>query len=121
MGAGYQTGCVRTCHLSESYLPVLGVPYHAICIPTYHHRVPTSLNSPLLTCRFHGFMAVSIPVHVHQLDSIGNENRQTSSSHQQTIVGVDEPRRGVKLCVVQSTRVHEWGLWLRNPISIMFR
>ncbi|GFX60578.1 hypothetical protein TNCV_3061511 [Trichonephila clavipes] len=38
---------------------------------------------------------VSIPVHVHQLDSIGNETRQTRqhvSSHQQSYVSVDGPR-----------------------------
>ncbi|GFX52138.1 uncharacterized protein TNCV_547971 [Trichonephila clavipes] len=49
---------------------------------------------------------VSIPVHVHQLDSIRNETRQTRqrvSSHQQSNVGIDGPRRGIKLCVMQST------------------
>ncbi|GFX98026.1 uncharacterized protein TNCV_4906761 [Trichonephila clavipes] len=53
---------------------------------------------------------VSIPMHVHQLDSNENETRQTRkriSSHQQSNVGVNGPKRGVKLCVVQSRRVHE--------------
>ncbi|GFU86414.1 uncharacterized protein TNCV_1417661 [Trichonephila clavipes] len=61
---------------------------------------------------------VPIPVHVHQLDSIGNDTRQTRqrvSSHQQSKVGVDGPRRGVRLCVVQSTRVHEWTSALKSP------
>ncbi|GFV61433.1 uncharacterized protein TNCV_2937751 [Trichonephila clavipes] len=61
---------------------------------------------------------VSIPIHVHQLDSIGNETRQTRqrvSSHQQSNVGVDVPRRGVKLCVMQSTRVHEWVFGFEIP------
>ncbi|GFS53663.1 uncharacterized protein TNCV_730801 [Trichonephila clavipes] len=31
MGAGDQTGCLYTCHLSESYLDVSGVPYHTNC------------------------------------------------------------------------------------------
>ncbi|GBM27614.1 hypothetical protein AVEN_27280-1 [Araneus ventricosus] len=54
---------------------------------------------------------VSIPVHVHPPDTIGNETRQTRklfSSHQQFNGGVGGPRRGVKLCAVQSTTVHEW-------------
>ncbi|GFU23441.1 hypothetical protein TNCV_4447491 [Trichonephila clavipes] len=48
----------------------------------------------------------ALPARVHQLDSIGNETRQTRqrvSSHQQSN-GVLEPRRGVNLCVVQSIR-----------------
>ncbi|GFY03728.1 hypothetical protein TNCV_3666381 [Trichonephila clavipes] len=39
--------------------------------------------------------AVSLPVHVHQLDSIGNKTRQTwqrVSSHQQSSVGIGLPR-----------------------------
>ncbi|GFT90074.1 uncharacterized protein TNCV_3102491 [Trichonephila clavipes] len=51
----------------------------------------------------------SIPLHVSQLDSIGNETRQTRqrvSSHQQSHVGVDGPRRGAKSCIMQSTRIH---------------
>ncbi|GFW37926.1 hypothetical protein TNCV_4631271 [Trichonephila clavipes] len=46
---------------------------------------------------------VSIPVHVNQLDSFRNETRQIRlrvSSHQQSNIVVDRPRRGVKLCVV---------------------
>ncbi|GBM12899.1 hypothetical protein AVEN_114973-1 [Araneus ventricosus] len=49
---------------------------------------------------------VSIPVHVHPPDTIGNETLQTRqlvSSHQQFNGGVGGPRRSVKLCAVQST------------------
>ncbi|GBN83485.1 hypothetical protein AVEN_222795-1 [Araneus ventricosus] len=54
---------------------------------------------------------VSIPVPVHPPDTIGNKTRQTRqlvSSHQQLNGGVVGPRRGVKLCAVQSTTVYEW-------------
>ncbi|GFU39379.1 uncharacterized protein TNCV_1716521 [Trichonephila clavipes] len=65
---------------------------------------------------------VSIPVHVHQLYSIGNETRHSSQlvySHQQCNIGVEEPRRGVKLCVVQSTMVHndEAQFWLNGYVN----
>ncbi|GBN26157.1 hypothetical protein AVEN_253070-1 [Araneus ventricosus] len=55
---------------------------------------------------------VSIPVHVHPADTIQNETRQTRqlvSSHQNLNGGVGGPRRGVKLCAVQSTKVHVWA------------
>ncbi|GFY15946.1 uncharacterized protein TNCV_1285911 [Trichonephila clavipes] len=61
---------------------------------------------------------VSIPVPIHQLDSIGNDsrqNRQRISSHQQSTVSVDGSRLGVNLCVVQSTRVYEWAFGSENP------
>ncbi|GFX91980.1 uncharacterized protein TNCV_5004441 [Trichonephila clavipes] len=82
----------------------------------YHHRDTNSLNSPLLTSRIHE--VVFIPVHVHQPNSIGNETRQTRQrvcSHQQSNVSVDGPRRGVKPCVVQSTRVLEWAFGYKSP------
>ncbi|GBN59396.1 hypothetical protein AVEN_202009-1 [Araneus ventricosus] len=103
-------------YLSETSLDVLGVSYQAQCsknqkLAPYHHRGSTRLNSPLLTCRgpwIHE--VVSISVHVHLPETIGNETRQTRqhvSSHQQTNGGVGEPRRDIKLCAVQSTTVHE--------------
>ncbi|GFW59215.1 uncharacterized protein TNCV_2781461 [Trichonephila clavipes] len=58
-----------------------------------------------------------------ELDSVGNENLQTRqrvSSHQQSNVGVDGPRRGVKLCVGQSTRVHEWVFGSESPYRWCF-
>ncbi|GFU71460.1 uncharacterized protein TNCV_2378471 [Trichonephila clavipes] len=61
---------------------------------------------------------VSIPTHIHPLDSIRTKTRQIrqrASSHQQYNVGVDGPRRGIKLCVVQSTRVHEWNFGFERP------
>ncbi|GBM98241.1 hypothetical protein AVEN_116367-1 [Araneus ventricosus] len=56
---------------------------------------------------------VSTTVHVHPPDTIGNETRQTRqlvSSHQQFNAGVGGPRRGITLCAVQSTAVHEWDI-----------
>ncbi|GFS53926.1 uncharacterized protein TNCV_3761511 [Trichonephila clavipes] len=86
-------------------------PYHAnytrpIPSHSFHHleQSPVDMWGPWIHEVF------SIPVHVNQLDSIGNETRLTRqrvSSHQQSSVGVNAPRRGVKLCVVQSTRVHK--------------
>ncbi|GFV72011.1 uncharacterized protein TNCV_2459441 [Trichonephila clavipes] len=77
MGAGDQTGCMRTYHLSESYIDVSGVPYHANCkrpIPLQSlHQLDESsvdMQGPWI------HEIVSIPVHVHQLNSIGNETRQ---------------------------------------------
>ncbi|GFW76404.1 uncharacterized protein TNCV_1581831 [Trichonephila clavipes] len=48
MCAGDQTGCLRTSHLSQSYLDA-----------PYQHRASTSLNSSLLKCRVYGFMRLS--------------------------------------------------------------
>ncbi|GFT98276.1 uncharacterized protein TNCV_2903781 [Trichonephila clavipes] len=78
MGAGDQTGCLRTCHLSELYLDVSGVPYHANCtrpIPSQSlHQLeqsPVDMQGPWI------HEVVSIPVRVRQRDSIENETRQT--------------------------------------------
>ncbi|GFQ68017.1 uncharacterized protein TNCT_1911 [Trichonephila clavata] len=116
MGAGDQTRRLRTCPLSESYLDVSGVSYHGNCtclMPSQSlHQLEQSPDD------MQGPEFVSIPVRVHQLDSIGNETRQTRqlvSSHQQSKVGVDRPRRGVKLCVVQSARVYEWAFGSESP------
>ncbi|GFT66501.1 uncharacterized protein TNCV_2966921 [Trichonephila clavipes] len=111
MGAGDQTGCLRTCHLSESYLDVSGFPYPANCTrhipPQSLHQLeqsPVDMQGPWIP------EAISMPVHIHQLDSIGKETPQTRqrvSRLQQSNVGVDGPRGGIKLCIVQSTRLHE--------------
>ncbi|GBN30455.1 hypothetical protein AVEN_95829-1 [Araneus ventricosus] len=61
---------------------------------------------------------VSILVHVHPSDTIGNEtpqNRQRVSSHQQSNSSVVRPRRGVKLCAVQSATVHELAFGSESP------
>ncbi|GBN80200.1 hypothetical protein AVEN_119318-1 [Araneus ventricosus] len=61
---------------------------------------------------------VSILVHVHPSNTIGNEARQTRqciSSHQQSNGSVVGPRRGVKLCTVQSETVHEWAFGSESP------
>ncbi|GFX71917.1 uncharacterized protein TNCV_1443401 [Trichonephila clavipes] len=70
MGAGDQKGWLRNCHLSESYLDVSGVPYYA----PYHHRASTSLNSPWLTCRVHGFTRLSLHPYI-SISSIQLETR----------------------------------------------
>ncbi|GBO30566.1 hypothetical protein AVEN_158537-1 [Araneus ventricosus] len=61
---------------------------------------------------------VSILVHVYPSDTIGNETRQTRqrvSSHKQSNGSVVGPRRGVKLCTVQSATVHEWTFLSESP------
>ncbi|GBM91327.1 hypothetical protein AVEN_188616-1 [Araneus ventricosus] len=90
-----------------------------------HIRGPISrqLHTPNTITRFHHIEqfcvgkqslcindAVSIVVHVHLSYAVGNETRQTRqrvSSHEQFNGSVVGPRRGVKLCAVQSTTVHE--------------
>ncbi|GBN32324.1 hypothetical protein AVEN_183155-1 [Araneus ventricosus] len=113
MSVGDRAGCLSTSHLSESSLDVSGVLYHANCT----HTIPSQRLhqiDPLLTNRIYGLMVVddvvSILVHVHPSDTIGNETRQTRqrvSSHQQSNGSVVGPRRGVRLCAVQSATVHE--------------
>ncbi|GFX59535.1 uncharacterized protein TNCV_2034631 [Trichonephila clavipes] len=115
MGAGDQTKCLRTCHLSKSHLDVSGSHISPTANAPYHHRASISLNNLLLTLIHE---VVSIPVHIRQLDSIGNETRQTRqrvSNHRQSNVGVNGHRRDVKPCVVQSTRVHEWDFGSESP------
>ncbi|GBL86076.1 hypothetical protein AVEN_89121-1 [Araneus ventricosus] len=113
MSVGDRAGCLNTCHLSESSLDVSGVPYHANC------------TRPILPQRLHQteqqglwINDVSILAHVHPSDTIGNETRQTRqcvSSHQQFNSSVVGPRRGVKLCVVQSATVHKWAFGSESP------
>ncbi|GFX69065.1 uncharacterized protein TNCV_4945651 [Trichonephila clavipes] len=116
MGADDQTEGLHICHLSESYLDESGVSHitPTVHVP-YHHRASTSLNSPLLTCKVHGFMRLS-PYPYTSISSIQLEtSRQRVSSYQQSNVGVDEPRQNVKLWVVQSTRAHEWAFGYESP------
>ncbi|GBM06475.1 hypothetical protein AVEN_58316-1 [Araneus ventricosus] len=75
---------------------------------TFHHRGSTRLNSPLLTNRMDYPIwiidVVSILVHVHPSDIIGNETRQTRqriSNHQQT----QERRKSLSRAVNNGTRV----------------
>ncbi|GBO26291.1 hypothetical protein AVEN_116527-1 [Araneus ventricosus] len=85
----------------------------------YHHRGSTRMNSPPVDKQ--GLWindVVSILVNVHPSDRIGNETRQTRqrvSSHQQSNGSVVGPRRGVKLCAVQSATVHEWAFDSESP------
>ncbi|GBN93071.1 hypothetical protein AVEN_94015-1 [Araneus ventricosus] len=105
-------------YLSESSLDVSGVPYHGNCtrpIPSQrlHQIEQSSVDKQGLWITD----VVSILVHVHSSDTIGNETRQTRqcvSSHQQSN-GIIGPRRGVKLCAVQSATVHEWAFCSESP------
>ncbi|GFV70542.1 hypothetical protein TNCV_4957911 [Trichonephila clavipes] len=52
------------------------------------------------------------------MGAVGNETRQTMqrvSSNQQLDSGVERLRRGVKLCVMQSTRVQERAFGSESP------
>ncbi|GBM68858.1 hypothetical protein AVEN_261831-1 [Araneus ventricosus] len=118
MSAGDRAGCLSTCRLSESSLDVSEVPYHANCTrPIPSQRLHQVEQSPVDK---HGLWIndVSILVHVHPSDTIGNETRQTRqlvSCHQQSNGSVVVPRRGVKLCAVQSATVHEWAFGSESP------
>ena len=82
-------------YVSESYLDVSGVPHHSHCtsptpLQSLHQleQFPADTQGPWI------HEVVSIPVHVHPLETIGNETRQTRQhvfTHQQPNVGVDEP------------------------------
>ncbi|GBM78548.1 hypothetical protein AVEN_211846-1 [Araneus ventricosus] len=119
MSVGNRAGCLSTCHRSESSLDVSGVPYHANCtrpIPSHRlHQIEQSLVGK------QGLWIndiVSILVHVHLSDTIGNETRQTRqrvSSHQQSNGSVVGPRRGIKLCGMKSMKVHEWTFGSESP------
>ncbi|GFT55025.1 uncharacterized protein TNCV_2325341 [Trichonephila clavipes] len=70
MGAGDQTGCLRTCHLSESYLDISGSHIMPTAHTPYHHRASTNLNSSLMTCRIHGCMRLfPYPISSLQLET----------------------------------------------------
>ncbi|GBM58080.1 hypothetical protein AVEN_10381-1 [Araneus ventricosus] len=111
MNVGGRAECLSTCHLSESSLDVSGVPYHANCTrPISSQRLHQIEQSPIDKQGLWINDVVSILVHVHPSDTIGNETRQTRqrvSSHQQSKGSVVGPKRGVKLCAVQSATVHE--------------
>ncbi|GBO41481.1 hypothetical protein AVEN_254787-1 [Araneus ventricosus] len=59
MSVGDRTGCLSTCHLSESSLDISGAPYHANCT----HPIPSQrlhqIDSPLLRNRVYGLMMSS--------------------------------------------------------------
>ncbi|GBL83715.1 hypothetical protein AVEN_132630-1 [Araneus ventricosus] len=119
MNVGDRTGCLSICHLSESSLDISGVPYHANCTrPISSLRLHQIEQSPADKQGLWINDVVSILVHVLPSDTIGNETcqtRQRVSSHQQSNGSVVGPRRGVKLCGVQSTTVHEWVFGSKSP------
>ncbi|GBO25504.1 hypothetical protein AVEN_113060-1 [Araneus ventricosus] len=66
------------CHLSESSLDLSGILYHANCIrPISSQRLHLIEQSPVDKQVLGINDAVSILVHVHPSDPIGNETRQT--------------------------------------------
>ncbi|GBN13975.1 hypothetical protein AVEN_62032-1 [Araneus ventricosus] len=114
-----RTGCLSTCHLSESSLDLSGVPYHANCTrPISSQRLHLIEQSTVDKQGLWINDAVSILIHVHPSDTIGNETRQTRqrvSSHQQSNGSVVGPRRVVKLCAVQSTTIPKWAFGSESP------
>ncbi|GBN77137.1 hypothetical protein AVEN_15721-1 [Araneus ventricosus] len=96
-------------YLLESSLDVSGVPYHANCTcPIPSQRLHQIEHSPVDKQGLWINDVVSILVHVHPSDTIGNETRQTRkrvSSRQQSNGSVVGPRKGVTLCAAQSTTV----------------
>ncbi|GBM52510.1 hypothetical protein AVEN_106942-1 [Araneus ventricosus] len=119
MSVGDRAGCLSSCHLSESSLDVSWVPYHVnYTRPISSQRLHQMEQSPVDKQALWINDVVSILVHVHPSDTIGNEIRQTRqrvSSHQQSNGSVVGPRRGVKLCAVQSATVHEWAFGSKSP------
>ncbi|GBM68231.1 hypothetical protein AVEN_268715-1 [Araneus ventricosus] len=96
MSVGDRTGCLSTCHLSESSLDVSGAPYHAngtLRIPS--ERLHQIDQSPVEKQGLWINDVVSILVHVHPPDTIGNVTRQARqrfTSHQQSNGSVVGPR-----------------------------
>ncbi|GBL93641.1 hypothetical protein AVEN_61889-1 [Araneus ventricosus] len=105
-------------YLSESSLDVSGVPYHANCThPIPSQRLYQIEQSPVDKQGL-WINDVSILIHMHPSETIGNKTRQTRqrvSSHQQSNGSTVRPRRGVKLCAFQSTTVQEWALGSESP------
>ncbi|GFY27480.1 uncharacterized protein TNCV_2071001 [Trichonephila clavipes] len=120
MGADDQTGFLCTYHLSVVSRRIKGAISRQLHT-SHTFTEPPPASAALLICRSPWiYEVVSITVHVHQLDSIGNETRQTRqcvSSHQQSNIGIDGPRRGVTLCVLHSTKVHEWVFGSESPFG----
>ncbi|GBL90989.1 hypothetical protein AVEN_184385-1 [Araneus ventricosus] len=106
-------------YMSNSSLDVSGVPYHANCTrPIPSQRLHQIEQSPVDKQCLWINDVVSILVDVHPSDTIGNETRQTRqrvSSHQQSNDSVVGPRRGVKLCAMQSATLHEWAFGSESP------
>ncbi|GBM45220.1 hypothetical protein AVEN_63831-1 [Araneus ventricosus] len=76
MSVGDRAGCLSTCHLSESSLDVSGFPYHANCtrsIPS--QRLHQIQRSPVDKQGLWINDIVSILVHVHPSDTIGDETQ----------------------------------------------
>ncbi|GBM64736.1 hypothetical protein AVEN_129107-1 [Araneus ventricosus] len=119
MRVGDRTGCLSTCHLSESSLDVSWVPYHANGTrPIPSHSLHQIEQYPVDKQGLWINNLVSILVNVHPSHTIGNETRQTRlrvSSRQRSNGSVVGHRRGVKLCAVQSTTVHEWAFGSESP------
>ncbi|GBL89012.1 hypothetical protein AVEN_255168-1 [Araneus ventricosus] len=109
-------GCrIVLLELSQSVVvDASGVLYHANCTrPIPSQRLHQIEQFPVDKQGLWINDVVSILVHVHPSDTIGNETPQTRqcvSSHQEFNGSVVGPRRGVKLCAVQSVTIHASGL-----------
>ncbi|GBM08549.1 hypothetical protein AVEN_69767-1 [Araneus ventricosus] len=104
---------------NPSECTISGVPYHANCTrPIPLQRLHQIEQSPVDKQGLWINDVVSILVHVHPSDTIGNETHQTRqcvSNHQQSNGSVVRPKRGVKHCTVQAATVHEWAFSSGSP------
>ncbi|GBO03081.1 hypothetical protein AVEN_185126-1 [Araneus ventricosus] len=88
--------------------------------PTTHvpkkHKSSTRLNSPFLTNRVYGLMMPS-PYSYTCIRPIQLETRLVRPDNVFLVINscVAGPRRGVKLCTVQSATVHEWAFGSECP------
>ncbi|GBM14699.1 hypothetical protein AVEN_71983-1 [Araneus ventricosus] len=103
-------------YLSESSLDVSGSHITPTAHVPYHHRGSTRLNSPLLTNRVYGLM-MSSPYSCMCIRPIQLETRLVRPGNVFPVINSPMvwPRRGVKLCVVQSATVHEWAFGFKSP------
>ncbi|GBM37275.1 hypothetical protein AVEN_244956-1 [Araneus ventricosus] len=119
MSVGDRAGCLSTCqNRLWTYQGSHITPTETRPIPS--QRLHQIEQSPVDKKGLWINDVVSILIHVHPSDTIGNETRQTRqrvTSHQQSNGSVVGPRRGVKLCAVQSARYTSGSLALRDHIN----
>ena len=81
----------------------------------HHYRASTSLNNSLLTYRVHGFMSLSPYLYTSICSTQLERDSPDQATCFQSNVGVEGPKRGIKLCVVQSARVQGWAFSSKSP------
>ena len=76
----------------------------------------TSLNSPLLTCRVHGFMRL-FPYLYTSICSIQLETRLIRSGNMFPVINspMSVLMWGLILCFVQSSKLHKWAFVSKSP------